>query len=92
MKRIEIIANHSVEADIIEAVEKVCQNKAYYTKIPVVYGKGNSNPKMGDNIWPEENFMLIIYAEEKISFQIRNAVEDIKLKFPDEGIKLFDIG
>jgi len=91
MKRIEIIANHSVEADIIEAVEG-SGSGSYYTKIPVVHGKGNSNPKMGDNIWPEENFMLIIYTEDKYASEIMERINSVRKKFPDEGIRYFEIG
>ena len=92
MKRIEVIANHSVEADIIDAVEKASGGKSYYTKIPVVFGKGNSNPKMGDAVWPEENFMLIIYTDENKSFSIKKGIDSVKADFPDEGIKYFEIG
>ncbi len=92
MKRIEIIANHSVETDIIEAVEKGSGERACYTKIPVVFGKGRTNPKMGDSIWPEENFMLIIYAEDDIASLINDNVCSVKKGFPDEGIKIFITG
>jgi len=91
MKRIEIIANHSVEADIIEAVES-SGSESYYTKVPVVYGKGRSNPKMGDSVWPEENFMLIIYTDLDCSETIKEKISRIKKEFPDEGIKYFEMG
>ncbi len=92
MKRLEVIANHSVEADIVDAVEKASEGKCYYTKIPVVFGKGNSNPKMGNAVWPEENFMIIIYTDEQTSFSIKNGIDSVKAIFPDEGIKYFEIG
>jgi Nitrogen regulatory protein P-II len=91
MKRIEIIANHSVEADIIEAVDS-SGNESYYTKVPIVHGKGKSNPKMGDSVWPEENFMLIIYTERECANLIKEKINRIKIEFPDEGIKYFELG
>jgi hypothetical protein len=91
MKRIEIIANHSVEADIIEAVES-SGSESYYTKVPIVYGKGKSNPKMGDSVWPEENFMLIIYTDQECASLIKERISRIKIEFPDEGIKYFELG
>lgn len=90
MKKLEIIANRSIEEDLFEKFRK--ENLTpHYTKIPVVHGTGNTNPKMGDSIWPEENFLLIIYCEEEIAQQIIAVIKDLKIDFPDEGIKLFEI-
>lgn len=88
MKRVEIIANHSVEVDIFDAFEKRDIVKAY-TKVPSVHGHGNSTPKRGDHIWPEENFLLLVFCEEEEAGLIREAVSEVKEHFPDEGIKLF---
>ncbi len=91
MKRIEIIANRAVESDLFDAFTKrgIVKN---YTKIPVALGMGNSDPKMGDHIWPEENIILIIYCEEDEAQQIRDAVAEVKSFFTQEGIKLFELG
>lgn len=89
MKRIEIIANHSVEDDIIELIDKAGINS--YTRIPVVYGTGNSNPKMGSPVWPEDNFMLIIYTEEQDAAKLKELIFILKAEFKDEGIKYFEI-
>ncbi|MDR3160572.1 MAG: hypothetical protein LBU28_03050 [Spirochaetaceae bacterium] len=88
MMRIEIIANHSVEENILEALEEEQAGK-YYTKFPMVYGVGSSGPRMGDAIWPEENFALVIWCEEEEARRIARAVAAVKERFPDEGIKLF---
>jgi len=47
---------------------------------------------MGDAIWPEENFALVIWCEEDEARKIQGAVERVKEQFPDEGIKLFGLG
>jgi len=88
MKRVELIANNSVEEDLFEAFEMRSIVKAF-TKIPSVHGAGNSTPKRGDHIWPEENFMLLVFCEEEEAEQILQAVNEVKTHFPDEGIKLF---
>ncbi|GHV73401.1 hypothetical protein AGMMS49940_07030 [Spirochaetia bacterium] len=90
MIRIEIIANHSVEENILEALaaEHVGQ---YYTRYPVAMGVGHAGPKMGDAIWPEENFVLVIWCEEAEAQGIERAVATVKASFPDEGIKLFGL-
>ena len=88
MKRVEIIANQSVEEDIFEAFEKRDIVKSF-TKIPSVHGSGNTTPKRGDHIWPEENFLLLIICEESEAQLIQEAVVEVKSKFEDEGIKIF---
>jgi hypothetical protein len=90
MIRIEIIANHSVEENILEAFAREQVGK-YYTKIPNIYGVGSAGPRMGDAIWPEENFALVIWCEEEEARGIKQAVESVKEKFSGEGIKLFGI-
>ena len=88
MRRMEIIANQSVEENVLEALAEEGAGK-YYTKIPHIYGVGTSGPRMGDAIWPEENFSLLIYCEEEEAKAVRRAVDAVKAKFPDEGVKLF---
>ncbi|MCL2070510.1 MAG: hypothetical protein FWH19_05950 [Treponema sp.] len=90
MIRLEIIANHSVEENILEALRKADAGK-YYTKYPTVFGVGNSGPRMGDPVWPEENFALVIWCEEKEARRVEFAVEAVKKRFPDEGIKIFGL-
>jgi len=90
MIRLEIVANQSVEENILDAFiyEKVGK---YYTKFSNIYGVGTSGPRMGDAVWPEENFALVIWCEEEEARGILRAVEFVKRKFPDEGIKVFGL-
>lgn len=90
MIRVEIFANRSVEEDIMEAF-KEAQVANNYTKLPIVHGVGSSGPRMGDAIWPEENFSLVIWCQEEEAHTIAEAISHVKEKFPDEGIKLFGI-
>ena len=86
--RVEIIANHSVEDDLM-AHMKEHNCGSHYTLIPTVDGAGNSGSRMGDGVWPEENFVLILYADEAECGQIKAAVLEVKNLFPSEGIKMF---
>jgi len=90
MTRIEIVANNSVEENILEAFAKEQVGK-FYTKIPNVLGVGSSGPRMGDAVWPEENFALVIWCEEEEARGIQRAIDSVKAKFTDEGIKIFGI-
>ncbi len=90
MKRIEIIANRSIQDDMFDAFKKADIVK-HYTLIPIVLGVGNSGPRMGDHIWPEENFSLTIYCDETESEQIKLVISELKAFFTSEGIKLFEL-
>jgi len=90
MIRIEIIANHSVEENILEALKAENAGK-YYTKYPGILGVGGAGPRMGDAVWPEENFALVIWCEQEEAIGIQRAVDKVKRQFPDEGIKLFGL-
>jgi hypothetical protein len=90
MLRIEIIANHSVEENILEALISEDVGK-YYTKYPNILGVGSTGPRMGDSVWPEENFALIIWCEIEEARAIERAIAKVKEKFPGEGIKVFGL-
>jgi hypothetical protein len=90
MMRIEIVANHSVEEDLLEAFKDAGVAK-FYTKYSNVFGVGTSGPRMGDAIWPEVNFSLIIWCEPDEAQGIARAVAKVKKHFPGEGIKLFGL-
>jgi hypothetical protein len=90
MKRIEIIANRSVQADILEGLEQHLSGFCY-TLLPVVHGKGKRDYHLGTATWLEVNFMLISFladAEAKIASDI---IREIKSRFPGEGIKFFSL-
>jgi hypothetical protein len=46
---------------------------------------------MGDAVWPEENFALVIWCEEDEAQGIARAVASVKEHFPGEGIKVFGL-
>ena len=90
MIRVEIIANHSVEENILEALKNEDAGK-YYTKYPGILGVGNTGPRMGDSVWPEENFALVIWCGEDEARAVERAIASVKEKFPGEGIKIFTL-
>lgn len=86
--RLEIIANRSIEEDMHDAFRQAGVVQAY-TKHPVVHGVGSSGPRMGDHIWPEENFVLTAYCSEDELQEIIKIVRELKDFFCNEGIKIF---
>lgn len=90
MIRVEIIANQSVEENILEGLKREGAGK-YYTKYPSLHGVGSAGPRMGDAVWPEENFALVIWCEDEEAQGIARAIAWVKERFPDEGIKVFGI-
>lgn len=88
MCRAEIIANSSVQEELIEVVEAALPN-FQYTLVPMVHGKGRTNRKLGTVTWPELNFLMISYVEDQELDLLRAAIKSIKERFPREGIKLF---
>ncbi|AEJ18883.1 PG0541 family transporter-associated protein [Gracilinema caldarium] len=90
MKRIEIIANQSVQDAIASRLEQAIDGFAY-TVIPVVHGITKERRRLGNGTWPEENFLLISYIDDQLLPQVQKLMIEIKHKFPQEGIKLFVI-
>jgi hypothetical protein len=90
MKRMELMANRSVEEEIISGLESGI-NDFYYTLLPVVHGRGKSQYRLGTATWPETNFLLISYLDDRDSETAKDVIEEIKNRFPNEGIKIFFI-
>jgi hypothetical protein len=90
MKRIEIIANRSVQTDIIEGLEQRLTGFCY-TLLPLVHGKGKREYHLGTATWPEENFMLISFLADEDAEIACDVIKEIKSRFPDEGIKIFSL-
>ena len=90
MYRIEIISNKSVEEDITEALEQYIPG-ILYTKIPLVYGKGGGDYKLGTSTWPETNFTLVSYINDDELETVKKIIRAVKERFKSEGIKLFAV-
>jgi hypothetical protein len=91
MKRMEIMANRSVEQEIISTLEAEIKD-FYYTLLPVVHGRGKAQYRLGTPTWPEENFLLISYVDDRDAEIAQSVVTEIKSRFPKEGIKVFFMG
>lgn len=88
MYRAEIIANQSVQDEIITLLEEHIPD-ILYTVVPLVTGRGKNSYKMGNGTWPETNFILISYIKDEEVATVKAIVRAIKEKFVGEGTKLF---
>lgn len=88
MKRVEIIFSQSIEDDILESLKDI-QAAQFFTLIPGVRGRGYSTPKMGDPVWPEVNELMIIYCDDDSSEEIRERLERVRERYPNEGLAIF---
>ena len=88
MTRAEIIANQSVQDEIVSLMEEHIPG-VLYTIIPTVVGRGKASYKMGSSTWPETNFVLISYIEDKHVSTLKAIVAAVKERFKGEGTKLF---
>jgi hypothetical protein len=91
MRRLEVIANQSVQEEIIEGLAAVVPG-FQYTLLAPAYGAGMRRKKLGSVVWPEVNFVLVSYMDEAGAVSAREFLADLKGRFPDEGIAFFDIG
>lgn len=92
MKRIEIVMTQAIEVDFMNLYEKACRiadMKCKFTKIDNVMGQGNTNPKLGDAIWPQLNVMFILVIEDKYVNIIRNIMKTLHNTYVGEGAAAF---
>lgn len=88
--RCEIIANQSVEEDIVECLESTIPDFEY-TIDENLYGRGKHSRKLGNSVWPELNFVMTAYIDASYEKIISDCIGKIKRKFPNEGINLFKV-
>lgn len=89
MKRIEVIISQSISEDFIF----LCENKGitlHYTKIPNVIGKGFSDPKLGDAVWPQLNDYYVIFAKDETAQVVYECINALRESYKNEGIYCFE--
>ena len=88
MKMVMIVYNEAMDMEVMEVL-RGCVLKNY-TKIPGVFGKGNtSGTHMGDDIWPGKNNILYVSCNDEDAKQLIVCVKNLRLKLGKEGVKAF---
>ena len=97
MIRFEIYAHESLEKPVVDELLPVPpdihdpegRSGRRFSMIRGVAGRGASGTSMGDDIWPESNIKLILYASDDEADDIRKSIEKIRAKFPKLGLAVF---
>ena len=88
MKRMELVADRSIEKEVITALRDNI-NEFYYSLLPQIPGNEKPNYKSKTDIWPNLHFLLISFLEDDEAYKAKIIISDFKQQFPDGGIKLF---
>jgi|GEM_PF-300404 len=87
MRRIELIFSQAMEEDFIQSFHlKQIKN---YTEFPEVRGTGYSTPKLGSDIWPQLNAMMILYCTDEETETVKAIVTDLRRRYVGEGIACY---
>lgn len=88
MQKLEIVMSEAIDNDFIHRcdVRGIAQ---HYTKVENVYGKGNQNPKLGNEVWPQVNVHYMIVVRDEEVEPIKMVINSLRRDFPDDGIACF---
>lgn len=88
MKRVEIVINYALETDLLDAFRENGVGTKY-TSVSNVTGRGESDPKMGDAVWPQVNSIFVIVCEEPELEVLKKIILDLRNLYPKDGIAMF---
>lgn len=88
LQRLEIIMSQSIEEDFVTAFMKEDTGRMF-TKLPVVMGRGVTEPKMGDAVWPQLNCMYIIICTQEQAKVVKSIIKRLHQEYPNEGLACF---
>ena len=74
MKRIDVFLSQALEEDFRQHWEDACiklRIKCKYSKIDNVTGQGESDPRLGNSVWPQFNTEYIVFCEENGFFKAK---------------------
>ena len=86
--RVEIIGNRSIQEDLEELLRGEGAG-LHRTVFPEAQGTGRSGPRRGDHVWPEENFVMVVYCGLDEAKKLEEIVSVLQERFDTEGITFF---
>ena len=84
LQRLEIIMSQSIEEDFVTAFMKEDTGRMF-TKLPMVMGRGVTDPKMGDAVWPQLNCMYIVICTKEQAAVVKSIIDRLHQEYPKEG-------
>lgn len=90
MTRVEIIANQALEEQLIKIMPIREGKKPCYTMIHQVDGSGYSGWCMGNDVWPEENILFILYVNDEKLNKLHEDITELRERFPILGLACFE--
>ena len=88
LQRLEIIMSQSIEEDFVTAFMKEDTGRMF-TKLPMVMGRGVTDPKMGDAVWPQLNCMYIVICTKEQAVVVKSIIDRLHQEYPKEGLACF---
>ncbi|MDC7225716.1 MAG: hypothetical protein PQJ61_03005 [Spirochaetales bacterium] len=89
MTKLEIIANQALESQLMEIMPQN-NGKPCYTMLKQVDGSGYSGFCLGNDVWPEENVMFILYLDDDRLETLKQKIKGIRERFPRLGLAAFE--
>ncbi len=83
MKRVEIIGNQELLADIEEQLQNKLPRQ-HYTILNVLTGKGRKGEARGDGVWPTRNFYCVLFVDSDETVSIIQKI--IKIRKHDNEV------
>ena len=89
MIKLEIIANQALEDQLLD-IMPMNNGRPCYTMLKQVDGAGFSGLCLGNEVWPEENVMFILFLNEEELNTVKEQLAGIRRKFPLLGLAAFE--
>jgi hypothetical protein len=88
MKMLILVYNDASDETVTGALKKAHIQR--YTKWKEAYGEGEeTDPKLGNHIWPGKNNVLAVVVEDDAMPIIRETINAIRKEHPKIGLKTF---
>ncbi len=88
MKRIEIMISRALDEEFLERIN--ANEITHYTAVTPAVGQGFSNPKLGNEVWPQTNSLYIFYMKDEDVSKLTKIVITLRREFPSEGLAAFE--
>lgn len=88
MTRIEIFANQALEKELLQILP-LQEGSPCYSLIRQVEGAGLSGLCLGNQVWPEENILVILYLDETQLEPLAQRLRKLREDFPLQGLAIF---